>query len=50
MLITRDNEFETKEFKRSMMRKFVMIDLGELSYFLGIEFQRTKGWTIVTQL
>jgi hypothetical protein len=32
-----------------MMEEFVMTDLGELSYFLGIEFKRTEQGIMMYQ-
>lgn len=44
LLVTGDSEEEIAEFKRSMKKEYDMIDLGHLSYFLGLEFvQRTDG-------
>lgn len=42
LLVTASSEPEITSFKQSMMREFEMTDLGELSYFLGIEFKRLK--------
>jgi len=32
-----------------MMSEFDMTDLGELSYFLGIEFRRTSARMVLSQ-
>ncbi|GAU41877.1 hypothetical protein TSUD_367420 [Trifolium subterraneum] len=48
-LITRSNEAHIREFKVDMMREFEMTDLGHISYFLGIEFQRTSEGLILHQ-
>jgi hypothetical protein len=39
LLVTGSNESLTTSFKSSMLIEFEMTDLGELSYFLGIEFK-----------
>jgi hypothetical protein len=39
LLITGNNEEHIRDFKKSMMKEFEMIDLGLISYILGIEFQ-----------
>ncbi|GAU32405.1 hypothetical protein TSUD_220940 [Trifolium subterraneum] len=49
LLITGRNEAHIREFKVDMMREFEMTDLGHISYFLGIEFQRTSGGLILHQ-
>ena len=38
MIITGSNEAEMEGFKKNMMKQFEMTDLGNLTYFLGIEF------------
>ncbi|XP_017423576.1 uncharacterized mitochondrial protein AtMg00810-like [Vigna angularis] len=44
LLITGDSEEEIAEFKRRMKEEYDMTDLGQLSYFLGLEFvQRANG-------
>jgi hypothetical protein len=32
------------EFRKDMMRQFEMTDLGHVSYFLGIEFHRSRRY------
>ncbi|GAU15418.1 hypothetical protein TSUD_44550 [Trifolium subterraneum] len=49
LLITGSNEAHIREFKVDMMREFEMTDLGHISYFLGIEFQRTSEGLILHQ-
>ncbi|GAU26253.1 hypothetical protein TSUD_224440 [Trifolium subterraneum] len=49
LLITGSNEAHIREFKVDMMREFEMTDLGHISYFLGIEFQRTSKGLILHQ-
>ena len=34
MIVTRSNEAEMKDFKKNMMKKFEMSNLGNLTYFL----------------
>lgn len=40
LVVIRSNESLITSFKSLMLREFEMIDLGELSYFLGIKFKR----------
>ncbi|GAU30980.1 hypothetical protein TSUD_104940 [Trifolium subterraneum] len=49
LLITGSDEAHIREFKVDMMREFEMTDLGHISYFLGIEFQRTSEGLILHQ-
>ena len=49
MLVTGSSEELASEFKTQMLSEFEMSDLGELSYFLGIEFIRTKHGTVMHQ-
>lgn len=42
MLITGDSLTMIKETKGHLQQAFKMKDLGELKYFLGIEFDRSK--------
>jgi hypothetical protein len=49
LLVTGSNEALITSFKSSMLREFEMTDLGELSYFLGIEFKRTEEGIIMHQ-
>lgn len=42
LLITRSDQKEVEEFKLRMKSEFDMTDLGELSYFIGMEFVQTK--------
>ncbi|GAA0156010.1 transmembrane signal receptor [Lithospermum erythrorhizon] len=37
------------EFKTSMLKKFDMIDLGSLSYFLGIKVIQSEKWIFIYQ-
>lgn len=49
MIVTRNNEAEMKDFKRSMMERFEMSDLGKLSCFLGIEFEENSKGMVIHQ-
>ncbi|GAU11617.1 hypothetical protein TSUD_346090 [Trifolium subterraneum] len=44
-----NDEAHIREFKVDMMREFEMTNLGHISYFLGIEFQRTSEGLILHQ-
>jgi hypothetical protein len=41
LLITGSNKVVLEKFKTDIMKEFEMTDLGELSYFLGMEFVKT---------
>ena len=44
LLVTGSNLDQLEEFKRAMKMEFDMTDLGEMSYFLGMEiFQSSNG-------
>ncbi|XP_019455163.1 PREDICTED: uncharacterized protein LOC109356293 [Lupinus angustifolius] len=43
LLVTWNNLKGVEELKGSLKEEFEMTDLGRLSYFLGLEFQYTKG-------
>ena len=44
LLVTGNNLVQLEEFKRAMKMEFDMTDLGEMSYFLGMEiYQSLKG-------
>jgi hypothetical protein len=49
LLVTGNSEAKVAEFKENMMSEFDMTDLGELSYFLGIEFMRTSAGMVLSQ-
>jgi transposase InsO family protein len=49
LLVTGNNEAKVTEFKKKMMNIFEMTDLGEISYFLGIEFQSTSDGVLLSQ-
>lgn len=49
LLITWSNETEVTKFKINMEKEFKMSDLGDLDYFLGMEFVNTKHWIFLHQ-
>jgi len=49
MIVTGNNEEEMKVFKKNMMKKFEMSDLGNLTYFLGIEFEMNSQGILIHQ-
>ena len=49
LLLTGNNEAKVNEFKKNLMDEFDMTDLGELSYFLGIEFKKCSEGIVLTQ-
>ena len=49
LLITGKDCSAISTFKQEMKSEFEMSDLGELSYFLGIEFKRTKAGIFMHQ-
>jgi len=42
LLVTSSNKEDMRVYKGRIMEEFEMYDLGELSYFLGIEFVSTS--------
>ena len=49
LLITGNNVKLIQEAKEILHHNFKMKDLGELRYFLGIEFARSKGGIMMNQ-
>jgi len=49
LLVIRSNYKEIVKFKKTMAAEFEMIDLGELSYLLGMEFTRTFAGLVIHQ-
>ena len=49
MIVTGNNEEEMKVFKKNMMKKFEMSDLGNLTYFLRIEFELNSQGVLIRQ-
>lgn len=49
LLLTGSDPEEIKEFKLTLNQEFEMTDLGELSYFLGLEFVKTEEGMIMHQ-
>ena len=48
-IFTSNNEKMGKDFKKSMMEEFEMIDLGLLHYFFGIEVKQTDEGIVFSQ-
>ncbi|KAK8918643.1 hypothetical protein KSP39_PZI022153 [Platanthera zijinensis] len=49
MIFTASNPAMFEEFKRLMKKEFEMTDLGELSYFLGVEVQQREDGIFISQ-
>lgn len=49
LLVTENNIALIKEFKKEMMKVFEMTDLGEMTYFLGMEIEQTQNGVFVCQ-
>ena len=49
LLITGSNMSEINKVKQLLMKKFEMTDLGQLSYFLGIEFKEIEAGVVMHQ-
>jgi len=49
MIVTGSNEAEMKDFKMNMMKKFEMSNMGNLTYFLGIEFEMNSQGVVIHQ-
>jgi len=49
MIITRNNEAEIEGFKKNMKNQFEMSDLGNLTYFLGVEFEMNAQGVVIHQ-
>jgi len=49
MIIIGNNEAEMEDFKKNMMNQFETSDLGNLTYFLGIEFEMNSQGVIIHQ-
>ena len=49
LLVTGSDLKEIERFKVSMKNEFDMTDLGELTYFLGLEFTKTKMGLLLHQ-
>ncbi|XP_057452738.1 uncharacterized mitochondrial protein AtMg00810-like [Lotus japonicus] len=49
LLVTGSIEAEIVKFKEKMQSEFEMSDMGELSFFLGIEFLRTEQGIFISQ-
>ena len=44
LIVTSDSDIDIDDVKLLLKQKFEMKELGELHYFLGIEFIRSPGW------
>jgi len=49
MLVTGSNSAQITAFKQEMMKMFEMTDLGEMSYFLGMEVRQTQNEVFIYQ-
>jgi len=49
ILLTRNDLQEIERIKRFLLKRFRIKDLGELKYFLGIEFSRSKKGIFMSQ-
>jgi len=49
LLVTESNEKLIKVFKEQMMATFEMTDLGEMTFFLGMEIQQSKNEFFIGQ-
>ncbi|XP_031273246.1 uncharacterized protein LOC116131724 [Pistacia vera] len=49
LLITRSNPNQLSKFERSMQSKFEMTNLGEMTYFFGMEIVQSKNGIFVCQ-
>ena len=49
LLVTSGNEAQITVFKQNMMKMFEMTDLGEISYFLGMEIKQALNEIFICQ-
>nr|CAD1838543.1 unnamed protein product [Ananas comosus var. bracteatus] len=49
MLVIGSNSDQITAFKQEMMKRFEMTDLGEMSYFLGMEVRQTQNEVFICQ-
>ena len=49
LLVTEGNKARITVFKQNMMKMFEMTDLGEISYFLGMEIKQTQNEIFICQ-
>ncbi|KAL9444243.1 hypothetical protein AB3S75_017429 [Citrus x aurantiifolia] len=49
LLVTGSNEELVKQFKVQMMQAFEMTDLGEMTFFLGLEIQKSQQGVFIGQ-
>jgi len=50
LIVTRSDMKEIKVFKTQMMNEFEMLDLGNLTYFLGMEFTEVAERLVMHQM
>ena len=48
-MVTRSNEELVRKFKEDMKQTFEMMDLGEMTYFLGMEIKQKNGEVFICQ-
>jgi len=49
LLVIGSNELLVEEFKQEMMNVFEMIDLGLMTYFLGMEVKQSQNEVFICQ-
>ena len=49
ILVTRNNARLVEEFKQEMMQVFEMIDLGRMTYFLGMKIKQSQNEVFICQ-
>lgn len=49
LLVTGNNAIQIEDFKKEMMKVFEMTDLGEMTYFLGIEIKQAQNEVFIYQ-
>lgn len=49
LLVNENNVVQIEEFKKEMMKIFEMIDLGERTYFLGMEIKQMQNEVFICQ-
>ena len=49
LLVIEGNEAHITMFKQTMMKMFKIIDLGEISYFLGMKIKQAQNEIFICQ-
>ena len=49
MIFTGNNPKMFEEFKKNMIKEFEMTDIGEMSYFLGVEVSQSEKGIFISQ-